>query len=126
MNERPRNILTPAQSADVIRHYESLAKQEAQEQGRAYTSRLASVALRATQWRFSILPNDEPLLTIDEMNAGLAHIEHPPEQPPPEYYFAIPSLVDAYDVPLTTFTGKKGHSSHIAGGDEEEQPIPTA
>lgn len=99
MNERPKSTLTSEQAADVIMYYHEAAQQEAEGRGRSYTVPLGDAALQAVQWRHSILPNSDALLTWDEMRAGLSYIERPPEPPTPTYYFDIPKLIDAHDPP---------------------------
>ena len=99
MKEHPKHPLTPEQAADVITYYHEAANREVEEHGRSYKVPLGEAALRATMWRHSILPNGEAPLTFNEMQIGLAHIDHPPEPRPPIYYFDIPELIDAYDPP---------------------------
>jgi hypothetical protein len=98
MSERPKSSLTPAQSADVIRYYHDGENQETRKSGQRNRVALGEAALRTTMWRHSITPDSEGLLTLAEMQAGLRHIEHPPDaHPPSPYYFDLERIVDAHD-----------------------------
>ncbi|HET6622816.1 MAG TPA: hypothetical protein VFG56_02680 [Candidatus Saccharimonadales bacterium] len=96
MNERKPSHLTPEQAADVIRYYDRDANGEARARGWRDKVALGEVAARTTLKRFSILPNQtKPMLTPEEMGAGLDYIQNPPEPDKSEaYYQKLDELAD--------------------------------
>lgn len=71
-------VLTSWQAADVIQYYHAGENQRSRERGWRDKVSLGQSALHTTMTRHSIQPNTEPLLTLDEMDAGLRYISTNP------------------------------------------------
>ncbi len=75
MNYAKSPILTPEQAADVVNYYYVGANNEARTKGWDDKLSIGQAAIQTTLNRHSILPEGGPMLTYEEMGAGLSHIE---------------------------------------------------
>ena len=94
------NELTPEQAADIIRYYHTGENQLAHENGWKEKVGIGKAAARTTIAKYSLLPTEpdqapQPMLTYNEMAAGLDHIKNPPDpERSEEYYKKLEDLVD--------------------------------
>ncbi|MDX2776100.1 hypothetical protein PV379_01865 [Streptomyces caniscabiei] len=96
MHETPRTILTPEQSADVIRYYHTGMNHERREKGHAHALALGYAALCTTLPNHSVLPDAKPALNVQEIKEGLEYIKNPPKSD--EYYDRLDQIVDRQNV----------------------------
>lgn len=88
------NKLTSQQAADVIQYFHNGENREARKKGRKDKVSLAKAAMHAVSRRHSLLPEKTPMLTYDEMSAGIEYIENPPRLKSDEYYNEAERRVD--------------------------------
>ncbi|HSW90724.1 MAG TPA: hypothetical protein VLF64_01880 [Candidatus Saccharimonadales bacterium] len=127
-----KTVLTPVQSADVIRYYDTAANRFAYDNGWKPKIALGRVAVNTTQPRHSIIPNEEkperaftePALTPQEMSEGLEHlmkgVEPEPSRqstgewpidPTDEQWKRIEKLKETHD-PITAYEMVMGIWAH--------------
>lgn len=80
-NERP-TLLTPEQAADVIRYFNFAENEERSRRGLLGGVAMGLSAIHATKAEHSFLPDSKPLLTRQEMGAGMDLIEKQEEDEP--------------------------------------------
>ncbi len=74
MNYNKPLILTPEQAADVVNYYYVGANAETRARGWDDKLSIGQAAVQTTLKRHSILPEGNPILTYEEMGAGLEYI----------------------------------------------------
>lgn len=74
--KKTESHLTPAQAADVIGYYDRHDNERSLRNNWKRKRSLGQVAFDTTRRMHSILPEGEPLLTDNEMEAGLAYYRH--------------------------------------------------
>lgn len=74
MNHNKSHNLTPEQAADVVNYYYFGANAESRAGGWRDKVPIGQAAVQATLKRHSILPEGNPMLTPEEMSAGLKYI----------------------------------------------------
>lgn len=89
--------LTAAQAADVIRYYHDGENRDTRARGWKDKVSIGRSALRTVRASETILPSGEPILTDQQMNIGLSHIENPPKSD--EYYRLLDELSDKQNLP---------------------------
>lgn len=108
MHERKQTPLTPEQAADVINYFDQWENARSYENGWKRKVPLARVALHAAMKNYSILPSGEALLSFDEANTGLAHLNHKdteavggwPVEPSDEQWEQIEHIAETRPSPL--------------------------
>ena len=90
------SLLTPRESADVVRYYDNLFNAEASANGWHDKVSLGQASIRATLESYSLRPNGRPTLTPEEAKDGMDYIQHPPKSE--DYYRKLEEIVDKQNV----------------------------